>query len=75
MSFPLLSHPIHIFGAAASGFLRLPQLQIQLFFSIFRMGEGVLQDPYESEDLDQELPEFTPLRWFMMIYVLFQIRL
>ena len=71
MSSQLSLLSIHIFSAAASAFLRLPQLQIQLFFTIFRMGEVALQDLYEFENFDQELPEFTPLRWFMMIYVLF----
>ena len=73
MSSRLSVPTIDMFGVAASAFSRLPQLHTQLFFGIFRMGEGVLQDLYESETFDQELPEFTPLRWFMMICVLFQI--
>ena len=73
MSRPNSLPSINIFGAAVAAFLRLPQLQIQLFFTIFRMGEVALQDLYEFENFDQELPEFTPLRWFMMIHVLFQI--
>jgi hypothetical protein len=64
---------IHVFGAAASALLRLPEVQIRVFFSILRMNEQALQDLYDSEILDQELPEFTSLRWYMMTYVLFQI--
>ena len=64
---------IHAFGAAASAFLRLPEIHIRVFFSILRMNEQALQDLYESEISDQELPEFTSLRWYMMTYVLFQI--
>ena len=74
MSLPLPVPTIDMFGVAASAFnSRLPPLYTQLFLSVLRMGEGALQDLYESETFDQELPEFTPLRWFMMICVLFQI--